>query len=518
MSASEHLPAPVRDLIDDYLSELLDEAGVQRLEGALRENPAARAYFIRYARLHTDLHLEVRSRRLSERVLERIQPAAAARRGKRRARLTGRWAVATAAGVLLALAAMAWLSRTRELAEDQAVAWLVNAQNCTWADGEQAGPMRAGSVLDLERGLAELRFQSGARVVLQGPARLALLSNKAARLLHGKLTARVPTTAAGFEILAPQGKVIDLGTEFGLSVTQEGGADVYVFEGKVEAYAGAADAVSLSQNQAARIEAGRVTVQPAEPGGDQFVRAIVPPPVIVPRTFRLAFDGQAADGVRDRDGHNTGLSHRLPGTGRRLPARDPNLRLDAEARCLELTTTNSDLNTQYKLDRGEYLGIRLADLGFTGKEDFTVSVTLPNIPALKEVGQFGLYAGPKSDRNIRGGLLASPREPGQYTQFLVHNRDGADAEFGRVGLLSPGASLAITLRRSDGKYSLTLENLTTKGTSTLTVEHPEFLDAENDLYVGLFGANTQSDVRKTLVVKEFAVTVFTTAAPPKERP
>src|SRR5437870_3515837 len=148
MSASAHVPEPLRDLIDDYLSGLLDEGGVRRLEEALRDDPAARAYFVRYARLHTDLHLEIRARRLSE------------------------------------------------------------------------------------RGLAEVRFQCGARVVLQGPAKLALLSGKGARLVHGKLTARVPAAAAGFEILAPQGKVIDLGTEFGVAVSQEGNAEVYVFEGK----------------------------------------------------------------------------------------------------------------------------------------------------------------------------------------------------------------------------------------------------------------------------------------------
>ena len=61
MSASAQVPEPLRDLIDDYLSGLLDEGGVRRLEEALRGDPEARAYFVRYARLHTDLHLEARA-------------------------------------------------------------------------------------------------------------------------------------------------------------------------------------------------------------------------------------------------------------------------------------------------------------------------------------------------------------------------------------------------------------------------------------------------------------------------
>ena len=48
----------------------------------------------------------------------------------------------------------------------------------------------------------------------------------------------------------------------------------------------------------------------------------------------------------------------------------------------------------------------LAELGFTGREDFEISATIPDIPGLKEVGQFGLYAGSQSDTNIRGGLIS----------------------------------------------------------------------------------------------------------------
>jgi hypothetical protein len=310
--------------------------------------------------------------------------------------------------------------------------------------------------------------------------------------------------------------VIDLGTEFGIAVSDNGATDVYVFEGKVEAHAadnGLAP-VSLTQNQAAQIAAGKVTLQPVgrRGGPDQFVRAIVPSPVIRPRTLRLPFDQPVEGGIRDANGLGTGLTHRLPGTGSRLAEQDPNLRLDRRKAQLELTTTNSDLNTQYKLHHGEYLGVRLADLGFTGREDFAVTVTIPNIPALEVVGQFGLYAGAKSNRNIRGGLLSARRqEPGHYTQFLVNNNAGRDDDICEVGLLSTGTDLRMTLKRLQGRYSLTVENLTSGSTSSLTIRHPDFLDDEKDLYVGLFGANTQSDVRKTLVLKEFQVTVWTAA-------
>jgi hypothetical protein len=537
MSDSENLPDPLKDLIDDYLGGLLDEARTRELDERLRADAGARRYFVRYARLHTDLHLEARAHQAGRRALGSIEqlahafpvPGQADAGSARRSRplfrrLLRLGAVAAAAAVVLAAGAGWWLGRERPdtAGHGSSVAWLVNAQNCQWSDDvSPAGDMRAGKVLTLERGLAEVEFRCGARLVLEGPARLELLSARSARLVRGKLTARVPAPVTGFEIVSPQGKVIDLGTEFGVAVADGGATEVYVFEGQVEAHAAGAGrpnagAVNLVQNQAARIEGGQVTVRPEKPAarGAQFVRAIVPPPVIVPRTFRLTFDRAVGDSLCDAAGLGTGLTHRLPGTGGELPKHDPNLRLNPAKAQLELTTTNSDINTQYWLESGEYLGVRLADFGFTGPEDFAVTVTIPNIPALESVGQFGLYAAVRSDKIIRGGLI-SRREPGEYTQFLVNNDGGSDADICRVGLHAPGTDHRLTLKRTGGKYALTVENLTTGSTSALTIRHPEFLDGARDLYVGLFGANTQSNVRKTLFVKEFQATVWT--APPTAR-
>jgi hypothetical protein len=531
MSETEPVPPRLKDQIDDYLNGQADEAGMTELEGALRADAEARRYFVRYARLHTDLHLEMRARVAGENALNKIErliqaepaPLPPSVRSAFLGRLPIRWVGTVAALIVLGLGAL-WALRGGRVPDagspGPAVAWLVNAQNCTWADDvAPAGDMGPGTVLKVERGLAEIRFRCGARVVLEGPARLELRSDKSARLLRGKLTARVSGPATGFEVLSPQGKVIDLGTEFGVAVSGQGATDVYVFEGKVEAFStdagnGRSGAVRVKENQSARIADGKVVVQ--QGGAGQFVRAIVPPPVIRPRTLRLTFDRETDGGVRDAAGRGTGLTHRLPNTGGQFPPRDPNLRLDTSKGLLELTTTNTDINNQFKLAEGEYLGVRLADLGFTGAEDFEVRVTVPDIPALENYGQFGLYAGTDSALNIRGGLINSKwKEPGQNTQFLVNNDGGRDSDIYRIGLLSPGDDLRLTLKRVAGKYSLTVENLTDGSTSTLTIRHPHFLNDRGDLYVGLFGANAQSNVRKTLLIREFQATVWTVAAPPQ---
>jgi len=518
MTDPEPTDETLDNLIEDYLNGQLDPARTSALEARLQADVEVRRAFVRYTRLHTDLLLELRARQASGRVLdligrdvaqtvpasERSRPESAAARG----RLVRRLVSFFAASAILFLVWVGWSLFGSRPATDEAVAWLVNAQNCTWADGEPPDELRTGRALRIDRGLAEIRFRCGTRVVIEGPAHLDLVSARSIRLRQGKLTARVPAEAIGFEVLSPQGKVIDLGTEFGVSVAANGVTDVYVFEGQVEAYpTGQPEKVNLVERQAARIAAGRVTATDSDP--NRFVRAIVPAPVVAPRSTTLTFDRPLDGTLRDRTGAGTGLTHRLPGTGEWLAANDEFLRLDPASGRLELTATRSDLNTQYRLRRGEYLGVRLSALGFTGAEDFEVTAVFPEIPSLDFVGQFGLYAGAGSDRAIRGGVLKLHKEGADvYTQFLVNNPDGKDADLYEVGLLRPGTDLRLTLRRVAGKYSLTVENLTAGGASTLAIRHPEYLDPQRDLYVGLFAAEPRSDVGRKLIVREFQATVW----------
>jgi hypothetical protein len=516
LGARGELPAEFRDLVDAYCSGLLDETGQRRLESYLLSSGDARREFVAYFQMHTELTFAVRARRAASAALEQVAGGA---RHRRAARLhLNRWS-ALAAGLLLAAAGFAagLLGRPSRTSQAADVAWLVNAQDCQWAGTAAEMPgrdMRAGKVLRLRRGLAEIEFDRGARLILQGPASLELISGNAARLLAGSLTARVPQRARGFTVYSPRGKVVDLGTEFGLSVDDRGGTAVRVFEGTVEASPrSAAQVLLLHEDQSARIDDRAVALRPR--GDDpRFVRAILPPPLVTPRAQVLDFLRPVSGTLLDAKGNGIGLTQRLPGTGSALAGVDPNLLLNVRRGALELTTTRSDINTQQGMQTGEYAGMRLADLGFTGTEDFAVSATIPEIPGLASVGQFGLYAGSGSDRNIRGGLISQP-EPDRYLLFLVNNNGGRDSDLHEVGLMNTGEDLRLTLRRVAGVYSLEVENLTRHSSSTLAIHHPAFLDGERDLYVGLFGANTQSDMRKTLTIKHFGVKVWT-VSPAKE--
>jgi hypothetical protein len=437
--------------------------------------------------------------------------------------------LAAAAVVLLALGAAWWLrsSLFRPATKESPsleVAWLMNAQNCRWTEeGAPAGDMRPGKVLRLAQGLAELHFHNGVCVVLQGPATLEIVSASSVRLIDGKLAARVPEPARGFEVLSPGGNVVDLGTEFGIAVAEDGSTQVHVFRGEVEARPAGealADAiVRLKEEQSARIGADGVLLEPKGLGSDGFVREIVPPPLVVPRTLAFDFRHEIPGTLKDQNRQGIGLTHRLPGTRHDMRISDGLLQLHPEAGLLELDAIDNDLHRQRKLHNGEYVGVRLSDLGFTGKEDFEVTAVFLNTPWLQGmIGQLGLYAGARSDKNIRGGLIHQLGDKdGHYSQFVVHNNGGRDSQLHTVGLASSGENLRLTLQRLGGKYSLTVENLTKGVSNVLFNRHPGFLDTERDLYVGVFAAVPWHRGQEALFIKDFKATVWTLVPNPQRK-
>ncbi len=113
----------------------------------------------------------------------------------------------------------------------------------------------------LTSGLMEITYNTGAKVILQGPVTYHVESKNGGFLPIGKLTGKVEVeTAKGFSIRTPTATVTDLGTEFGVEVSQEGNTTSHVFRGSVEFQAMPVDKAQkpivrvLHANESARIE------------------------------------------------------------------------------------------------------------------------------------------------------------------------------------------------------------------------------------------------------------------------
>lgn len=147
------------------------------------------------------------------------------------------------------------------------VATLLESRNATWEDDRgrliffRDGKELLPQSLNLADGLAKVKFHNGAVVLLdasEGATRLQLVSESQGFLQLGCITALVDTEEAkGFTIEVPGNrKVIDRGTEFGMTVDEAGQSEVHVLLGEVELVkqteSGDAETIRLSKGEAAR--------------------------------------------------------------------------------------------------------------------------------------------------------------------------------------------------------------------------------------------------------------------------
>jgi hypothetical protein len=183
-----------------------------------------------------------------------------------------------------------------------------------------------GDRLALRSGLLELTYDTGARVILQGPVTYEVESPVSGYLSLGKLTAKLEkksevrgqrSDAANqksgiighqFAVRTPTALVTDLGTEFGVEVDRSGTTRSHVFRGAVRFQRLSADGTEtdngwvLHANQSARVadnSSGEIVVtENAKAAG--FVRHIPKPIIKVLDLVDVVAGGDGFSGRRGR--------------------------------------------------------------------------------------------------------------------------------------------------------------------------------------------------------------------------
>ena len=245
----------LESLLSDWEDGTLDDVGVARVREILRTDADARSYFLQYQTISAALKLNVDigplPHRSAEPDCELPIPHAHAR--PRRASTLSMWGAVAALAVLCLLVGRLIRLEYDDGAEavgnpqvaarddDQeptaeGIALLTRLVDVEWS-AEQT-PVEVGEALSpgrfqIQSGVAQIEFFCGATVVMEGPAVLDLRTPLLARVLNGRLRVQVPPAARGFTVDVDEMQVVDLGTEFGISVGPEG-ANVQVFDGEVE--------------------------------------------------------------------------------------------------------------------------------------------------------------------------------------------------------------------------------------------------------------------------------------------
>jgi hypothetical protein len=203
-----------------------------RLQNLLRSSEEARQFYVRSTQLSASLYsyaAEMQSEPAEPKNIIRpsfwrrsIRPLAAA-------------AAVVAAGI--------WIGRSLipEVApnddDQEFIARISGSKDAQWVSvaGFQNGDeLHRGQRLELKSGFAEITFDSGALIVVEGPASVDLDSAWQATLRRGTLKANIPQEAVGFRVSNPSVDVVDLGTEFSMTADEDGSAEVFVLNGQVE--------------------------------------------------------------------------------------------------------------------------------------------------------------------------------------------------------------------------------------------------------------------------------------------
>lgn len=261
----------LNELCGALADESITDVQRQRLEQLLETNEEARRYYVRAMGLSASLHTYAAETQTEPVTRPREVPVRARRN------IFSWWhALPVAGAIAAAMIYIATLPSRNPENEIQnptspdSIASITGATDCVWGDGNFAPGDRVpkGRQLHLERGIAEITFDSGARLTLEAPAILEANSAWDSTLRRGLVKASVPTQAIGFRIASKAVDVIDLGTEFTMDADADGTAAVRVLKGEIEASPRGADRDTLymRENETLRFAAdGITTLDSADP-------------------------------------------------------------------------------------------------------------------------------------------------------------------------------------------------------------------------------------------------------------
>jgi hypothetical protein len=278
LTVSFFVSPEVQQLVEAACDGVLDGEQQQRLDVLIAADIDAARYYARMFELQSELYFLAGTHRAREEALSKSRPADDQTTFLERlpaqpviqffAQPTPLSMTVAASVVCVLISAMAMIAMPiyRQMAGGDAqpssepvfVAQLTGAHDAVWAEGQVGAivgnHLTAGHRLELRAGFAELTFDKGAKVTIEGPATLELADDGVGSLELGKLVVRVPKQAIGFLVVTRLAVVQDLGTEFGITIEPGGGSDLYVFEGLVEVRPTAREPLLLATGESLRIE------------------------------------------------------------------------------------------------------------------------------------------------------------------------------------------------------------------------------------------------------------------------
>jgi ferric-dicitrate binding protein FerR (iron transport regulator) len=210
---------------------IIDPVRRDELMALLESSPAAQRTYLAYFEMSAMLEAEAATHAESgnlPKIISYVAPATMFRRS-----LLAAAAVVVLGGAVAALIRVA-LPQTPELALTSAADSLWTMQGETRDAGGNKATVREGSTLRVESGTLELRLESGAAMVIQGPARVSFPKLNKPVLRSGWLWIDSGASHERFEVSTPKHRIRNLGTRFGVKVVADEPPEVHLIKGTLE--------------------------------------------------------------------------------------------------------------------------------------------------------------------------------------------------------------------------------------------------------------------------------------------
>lgn len=236
----------LEQLINDMINGTISEAAHQKLQERLKSDQCAREVF----RERMDLEAGLRSW-ASDGLIEGQPAAKLTRTTEKPKRFWLRWSVMLPVAAVSALAIAFWWAQEPDPAPQIVVekpgqtepsvssrttmllGQLVQQADCRWEQAPLLEEDRFSTgIIKLASGAAELRFDSGTNVILEGPCDLMVQTVDSAKLLAGTVFVDVTEVSNGFLLETPEAQIVDEGTQFAVSLDSLT-TEVHVFDGSV---------------------------------------------------------------------------------------------------------------------------------------------------------------------------------------------------------------------------------------------------------------------------------------------
>ncbi len=236
-------------LLAQLVENHLDADGARRLNEIVADDPSACDFYVDYVSVHA--MLDWRHGRVPVLEIPIAEPEAVRPR-------PFPWIPVIVANLLVALSVgiLFWGTRGDPTGSNPGIATVIGEQDAIWsvknvADDSQQF-LDAGSG-NLASGTARIKLDNGVILALSGPVEFELLNENRFQLDRGILRAYAPPAARGFTVVAADTEIVDLGTEFGVSVDKHNDVEVHVFTGEVVVIV-PKDRIVLKAREARRVD------------------------------------------------------------------------------------------------------------------------------------------------------------------------------------------------------------------------------------------------------------------------